>query len=205
MSTRTSWHVPRLVAGALAVALASACSETPASPDVSRPSQQPAFATADPGIVAHVSIGSNDICEAVGLPHGCDANFSLVANQMADGSVSGQWEDEFGKDASGAQLGGVHIAINCLEVDDYVIGTYSWPIAWVSGVVTQSTSPYFSVGEGVVTVALDRGTSQVDAFADLASFTVPLSLVGATSCHDRPDLPAFPGHGYTGQVVIWTR
>jgi len=185
--------------------LLAACGREPVAPDGSSPSQQPVLASTGNGVVQRVTVGSNDICDALGLSAGCDANFSLVANKWADGSVAGQWEDQFGKDGNGEQLGGVHVAVDCLEIDDYAIGTYSWPIAWIGGIVTQSSSPYFSVGDGVVTVVLDRGTSAGDPFADLLSFTTPLSATGATSCLDRPDLPAFPGYGFTGQVVITRR
>src|SRR5262245_40148629 len=52
-----------------------------------------------------------------------DANFSLVAIQYGDGSVKGQWTDQFGQGQ-----GGVHVAINCLVVQGNQ--------AWLSGFVT---------------------------------------------------------------------
>jgi hypothetical protein len=55
-----------------------------------------------------------------------DANFSLVAIQYADGSVKGQWSDQFGQGE-----GGIHVAINCL----FVQGNQ----AWVSGFITSGT------------------------------------------------------------------
>lgn len=195
----------RLLAGVLVVTSLSACSETTVAPEVSNVSSRAPMAVVGAGVVQHVSVGTNDLCLQLQLPNGCDANFSLVANKRADGTVTGQWEDEFGKDPTGVQLGGVHVAIDCLEVGEYVAGIYSWPIAWVSGVITQSTSPVYSVGEGVVTVALDRGTSAQDAFDDLVGFTTPLSYAGATSCEDRPDVSVPYGFRLSGQVDIWSK
>ncbi|MEJ2206886.1 MAG: hypothetical protein P8170_22590 [Gemmatimonadota bacterium] len=157
-------------------------------------------------VIQHISIGSNDLCRAMGQKPGCDANFSLVANKWADGTVKGQWQDGFGKDENGEQLGGVHVSIDCLRVEDYNIGIYSWPIAWVSGVVTRSSSPHYGVGDGVITLALDRGSSANDPFEDLASLTVPLSgFPAGTTCMDGPDLPVFLNVPFTGQVKIWYR
>ena len=103
-------------------------------------------------VVHRASIGGADICEAVGLPTGCDANFSLVAIEHADGSVSGQYHDQF---AGGI---GFHAAINCLNV----VGNK----AWVSGVITSG----FSSGSDVNALVVDNGTSQNDP-ADQLSFS----------------------------------
>lgn len=192
---------PALIATLLAFPLASCQnSTTTTSPLVASRSMD----VTGPGVVAHVSVGSNDLCLAEGLKPGCDANFSLVADKYSNGTVQGQWEDEFGKDANGNQLGGVHVAINCLVAEPFTVGTYTWPIAWVSGVVTQTTSPDFTVGEGVITVALDRShNTQSDRFQDLTSFTIPMSAIGVTSCQDRPYLPVYLNKPFTGQVTIW--
>lgn len=192
---------PALIAALLAVFVAGCQEPTTAAPAVgSRPSAD----LATPGVVAHVSIGSNDLCRALGMKPGCDANFSLEADKYADGSVKGQWEDEFGKDADGNQLGGIHVSINCLVAEPFTVGTYTWPIAWVSGVVTQTDSPYWYVGEGVITVALDRShNTSSDRFRDLTSFSIPMSDIGVTSCNDRPNLPVFLNKPFTGQVTIW--
>ena len=75
-------------------------------------------------VVHHVSVGTPDACVALGFEHpGCDANFSLVANQDADGDVSGQYSDRF------ANGDGFHAVVDCLVV----IGND----AWISGVITQ--------------------------------------------------------------------
>ena len=38
---------------------------------------------ADAQVIHHASLGGADVCEAFGLPPGCDANFSLAANLHA--------------------------------------------------------------------------------------------------------------------------
>lgn len=155
-----------------------------------------------PGVLAHVSVGSNDLCRAEGLKPGCAADFSLVATEYADGTVKGEWSDQ-----SGHGNGGVHVTVNCLDATYYVLPQESWPIAWVSGVVTESTNADMPVGTGVITVALDRShNTPSDRFQDLASFTIPMSsLSGVTSCKDEPNLPVFLGKEFTGQVTIWER
>jgi hypothetical protein len=97
-----------------------------------------------------VSVGGADLCEAVGEPTGCDANFSLVAVERADGTVVGQWQDSWG-----SGYGGIHVAIDCLLVDGNQ--------AFVSGVITKG----FAGGEDLtglvaVTTVIDNGTSQKD-------------------------------------------
>lgn len=190
----------------LASVLGLACSDTPASIDTDGPWLSPELARAGNGVVQHVSVGSNDLCPALGQPPGCDANLSLVANKWADGTVRGQWHDEFGRDADGAQLGGVHVSIDCLEIVTISIGTFTFDVAWVSGPITRSSSPGFVVGEIAVTGVVDRGTSANDTFEDLASFMFPADDVApGTTCADMPDLPVFLGVPFTGQVKIWSR
>lgn len=193
--------------GLIVSALGLACSESPVSPDAgSLSTQAPQLAARGMGVVEHVTVGSNDVCPALGLSPGCDANFSLVANKWADGTVRGQWQDGFGKDADGEQLGGIHVSIDCLEVMELNIGIYTFMVAWVSGVITHSSNPSFVVGEGAITGAVDRGTSANDLFEDLGTFSIPLSAFPpGTTCADRPDLPVFLGVSFTGQVDIWSR
>lgn len=93
-------------------------------------------------VVHHVSVGGADICEALGLPTGCDANFSLVANEMANGSVSGQWQDTFRINGQGVP---VHVTIDCINV----VGKE----AWVSGVITGGPSLVCSQSQGLRTMA----------------------------------------------------
>jgi hypothetical protein len=195
---------PNLIALAAVGLFAFGC-DSPTETTAESP--EPLFAKGGNGVIQHMSVGSNDICPGLGLPPGCDANFSLVANKWADGTVRGQWHDEFGKDENGEQLGGVHASIDCLEVSDFAVGIYSWPIAWVSGVVTRSSNPFYSVGDGVITLALDRGTSASDPFEDLLSFTVPLSAFPeGTTCTDMPELPVGAlNTPFNGQVKIWSK
>ena len=117
-------------------------------------------------VIHRVSVGGADICEALGLPTGCDANFSLVAIQKADGTVSGQWQDTFSQGN-----GGVHVAIDCLFVDGNE--------AWVSGVITNQ--PF--AGTRVMARVVDNGTSANDP-ADQISFTTASEL----GCDTAPDL-----------------
>ncbi len=101
-------------------------------------------------VIHHVSLGGADICEALGEPTGCDANFSLVANEKADGSVSGQWQDTF---VGGGE--GIHVAIDCINVIDNG--------AIVGGVITHGTVGGFDVsGLRAITAVVDNGTSAND-------------------------------------------
>lgn len=119
---------PALFAAVLAIAVAGCQDATAPSPLLSAGPSVNAM-DGHGQVIQHASVGSNDLCLALGLKPGCDANFSLVANKYADGTVQGQWEDEFGKDENGNQLGGVHVSVNCLVAEAYVVGTHSWPIA----------------------------------------------------------------------------
>lgn len=103
-------------------------------------------------VVNHASIGGADGCEALGLPTGCDANFSLVANLFADGSVNGQWQDAFRRSAPGE---GIHVAVDCL----HVVGTG----AVVGGVITKGIAFGVDVsGQRALTAIVDNGTSASD-------------------------------------------
>jgi len=91
-------------------------------------------------VVHRVHVGSPDGCGS--LP--CDANWSLLAIQYADGSVSGQFIDRFWGG------GGFHATIDCLYVDGSE--------AWVSGVITSG----WAAGEPVSARVRDNGTSAND-------------------------------------------
>ena len=111
----------------LVVALfAVACDETPTQPGPSEAQVVEAQFDAHAGnpVVRRLTVGGAD-AEVYGPP-GSDANFSLVALQRADGTVTGQWSDPYG----GA---GMHAEIDCLYVDGNT--------AWVSGPVTKHTNP----------------------------------------------------------------
>jgi hypothetical protein len=64
-----------------------------------------------------VHVGGQDICALFGLPLGCDGNFSLVAFQWPDGSITGSWTD--------GPFGG-NLVVDCLDV----VGD----VAWIGGV-----------------------------------------------------------------------
>ncbi len=115
----------------------------------------------------HVSLGGADICEALGLPTGCDANFSLVAVEKADGSVRGQWQDTF---AGGVE--GIHVAVDCVNV----VGTG----AVIGGVVTHGFVGGVDVsGQDALTAVVDNGTSANDP-PDQISFS--FFPTGGLSC-----------------------
>ena len=76
--------------------------------------------------------------------------FPLVANVYADGSVSGQYTDQFGHGN-----GGFHAVIDCVSI----VGN----IAWVSGVIKQGNLGTTDLaGVPVVTRVQDNGTSAND-------------------------------------------
>ncbi len=135
---------------------------------------------ANTGPVVHrVSVGGADLCTGLGLKPGCDANYSVIAIQRADGSVKGQWQDTFG--------GGIpiHVTIDCL----YVSGNQ----AWLSGVITGPVLPGLLV---IIRVA-DNGTSANDP-PDQISWS-ELDVYGG--CTAAPDLPLVDMN--EGQVKVW--
>jgi hypothetical protein len=111
-----------------------------------------------------------------------DANFSLVAIQYGDGSVKGQWSDQFGQGQ-----GGIHVAINCL----FVQGNQ----AWVSGFITSGTFGGADLsGLPVITRVQDNGGGNTP---DAISF----SFIGvAAACTTTPNLPLQPMS--SGQVNV---
>ena len=165
---------------ALAVALglvAGACSEQadPTSANDAGITSVTTTANAGGGVVHRVSMGGNDICVGLGLPPGCDANNSLIALEKADGTIRGQWHDQF---AGGV---GIHVPVTCLSV--------SGNDAWIGGVI--SNQPF--AGFPVVIRVRDNGTSANDP-ADQASFATV-----AADCTAQPALGLF---NITGQVKV---
>lgn len=139
------------------------------------------------GVVHHASMGGADVCEALGLPTGCDANFSLVANMKADGSVKGQWQDTF---AGGGE--GIHVKIDCLNV----VGNG----AVIGGVITNGTLGGVDVsGQRALTAVVDNGTSKNDPPDQLSFSFFPVNL----DCNAL--VPGnFPLFNLTnGQVKVW--
>ena len=137
----------------------------------------PAFAQ---GVIHHVSVGGHDQDPAGHT----DANFSLNANQYADGSAKGEWSDQFGQGQ-----GGIHVVIDCL----FVQGNE----AWVSGFIDHGNVNGVDVtGLPCITRVQDNGKSANDP-PDAISF----SFIGvATLCTAAPNLPLNPMTD--GQVTV---
>jgi hypothetical protein len=172
----------------LATAVVFGCSESAIPPTAQ--SDGPALpASVGSQVVHQATAGSPDICSAVGDKPGCDANFSLVAVQRADGSVTGEWVDRFSQVNGG---GGIHVAINCLNV----IGNR----AYVSGVVTQSSSSD-QVGQPALTKLVDNGRSANDPPDQIS---ISIIFPGVVDCNAAPAfddvIPLFAP--LQGQVVV---
>src|SRR5678816_3416673 len=106
------------------------------------------------GVQHFVSVGGPD----QDATNHTDANFSLVAIQHSDGTVTGQWADQFGQGQ-----GGIHVQINCL----FVQGNE----AWVSGFITSGTFNGADLtGLPVITRVQDNGDSANDP-SDAISFS----------------------------------
>jgi hypothetical protein len=172
----------------LGAAAAIGCSESAAPPTAQ--SDSPTMQASVGSQVLHsASAGSPDICSAVGDKPGCDANFSLAAIQYADRSVKGQWVDRTSQVNGG---GGVHVAINCLNV----IGSR----AYVSGVITQGNSD--QIGQLALTKVVDNGRSTKDSPDEIS---VTINFPGfAGDCNSAPAfddvIPLFSTP--QGQVVV---
>ncbi len=140
----------------LLIMFVTGCSEE-AAPTADSSIENPTGELSKNNVIHHVSVGGADVCEALGLPTGCDANFSLVAKMKADGSVSGQWQDSFGDGE------GIHVAVDCMNV----VGNG----AVIGGVITHGTvgGVDFS-GQRAITAVVDNGTSVNDP-ADQISFS----------------------------------
>lgn len=165
----------RIVSCLAVLALVSACGSPvePASSVVSFRGD----AAAKGAPVHRVTGGGSDF-----FAPGFDANWSLVAMQFADGSVQGHLTDAFGHGN-----GGVHVVIDCLEVEGNQ--------AWVSG--TAKGGIYD--GRTWLAQVQDNGRSAKDP-ADLISFSL-LAFEGSTvDCHTR--LPIDQFERQKGQVTI---
>lgn len=127
------------------------------------------------GIIHHVSAGGAD------TGPGRNANYSLVANMMADGSVKGQFSDRFGHGNTG-----FHATIDCMTI----VGTE----AWLSGVITQGIDGNGNdyTGQTVLTKVVDNGQT-----GDLISFSYINSSI---PCSAKPNLATFSSNG---QVKVW--
>jgi hypothetical protein len=165
-----------------AVALLAACNE-PSSPAASSALDGlSASSVASNGVLNRVSVGGSD--QDVTL--NTDANFSLIALQKGDGSISGEWSDQFGQGQ-----GGVQVDVNCLVVQGNQ--------AWIGGIIRSGSTGQGGVdlsGLAALTRVADLGRSANDA-PDAISFT----FIGlAVQCTAQPNLPLFPMTG--GQVTV---
>ena len=169
----------------LATAIAFGCMEGTVAPTAE--SDGPGLQASVGGVTHRATVGGPDICSGTDGTPGCDANFSLVAIQYSDGSVSGQWHDQFVQ-----PFGGVHVTVNCLVV----VGND----AWVSGV-----GPEHAFGNEWVTRVRDNGTTANDP-ADQLSFTLPVGqfvprLGGVRQdCNGTQDFRVFDAP--EGQVIV---
>ncbi len=177
-------HIPLIVAAAFALG----CSETAVAPTAQSggPTLQ---ASASRKVDHRATVGGPDICTGTGGQPGCDANFSLVAIQYADGSVRGEWTDRFSQVNGG---GGVHVVVNCLSV----VGTE----AWVSGV-----GPAHNFGNLWVTRVRDNGKSAKDptdqiSFSDQVGRFSPRLGTTIQDCNGRQDNQLFDAP--QGQAVV---
>ncbi len=156
------------MAAAASVVFTLACEQTPTAADSTTLDPPDIRAAARGPLVHHASVGGADICEALGLPTGCDANFSLVAKEHADGTVNGIWQDTF---AGGGE--GIHVAVDCLNV----VGNG----AVIGGVITHGTQGGVDVsGQRAQSAVVDNGTSANDP-ADQVSFTFIGTVVSCTT------------------------
>ena len=138
------------------------------------------------GKVVHTAIaGTNDACEAFGLPNGCDGNFSLNARLYEDGTASGEWQDTF----SGG--GGIHVKIDCAHFGE-TDGT-QWAV--IAGEVTNG-DPNFPGNRAVTLVVDNVFGSGVDAM----SFTFPFD--GDCQELDASDFNPYYFPIGAGQVII---
>jgi hypothetical protein len=139
-------------------------------------------------VVHHVTVGGPDACIAWGEKVGCDKNYSIVATQYADGSVSGQLSDN-----SPFLAVGIHAVIDCLVVDGNE--------AWVSGVITKGTllDGTSLVGGPIGARLRDNGVSAYD-LADQISFTEIEPHGNYAPCTERPAYELFDAP--QGQVKV---
>ena len=171
---KTAWFIP-------ALALAVACADTNA-PSAASPGALNASVNSGSGVINRVSVGGSD--QDVTL--NTDANFSLIAIQKGDGSIAGEWSDQFGQGQ-----GGLQVDVNCLVVQGNQ--------AWIGGIIRSGSTGQGGVdlsGLPALTRVADLGKSANDA-PDAISFT----FIGlAVQCTAQPNLPLFPMTG--GQVTV---
>jgi len=173
----------------LATAVAFGCSENAVAP-IAQSDFPTLQASVGSRVVHRASVGGPDACFSfvAGKP-GCDANFSMIALERADSSVTGEWQDQFAQ-FPGFGGAGIHVAVNCLVV----VGNQ----AWVSGVITASRIPGV-VGLGAVTTVVDNGRSANDP-ADEISLSFIDTGLDCVAASGIPGIPLFAAP--QGQVVV---
>lgn len=165
----------RLLSPLVVLAFAAACETAPTDPMAS--SSSASMNRGNGQIVHHVSAGGADW-----IGPGIDANFSLTAFELADGSVRGQWSDQFGHGN-----GGLHMTVTCLHV--------AGNEAWITGV---SRGGDFD-GRVWMTRMKDNGKSANDP-ADQISYSWLQPVGSQGDCHTMPQFPLFDQG--QGQVTI---
>lgn len=146
-------------------------------------------ASAAKGPITHfASAGGPDQCRAIEAKPGCDGNYSLVATQYADGSVSGRYTDRFGK------FGGFTAVIDCLSVVGHD--------AWVSGVITSGFFRDPDTNERFDFTGLDFAAKLHDGTPVGEPDQTSFSLLGeeADPCTDHPDY--LMNEVTEGQVIV---
>lgn len=178
--------------GMLPVALIGGCSniDAPTSAKDESTVQQVPYSNHNNGngnaVVHHVSVGGADICDALGLPTGCDQNFSLSANVKADGTVTGGvWQDTW---PGGGQ--GPHLALDCVNI----VGNG----AVVGGIITNKGPLQ---GFRALTAVVDNGTSAGEPY-DQISFVNPPGFLGFRPCDELTPADFFLFDLVHGQVKV---
>jgi len=170
--------------------LVPACADEPVAPLARRGGEAPQLSQG--GVVHRATAGGPDMCNWLGGKPGCDGNYSLIAMEMADGSVTGEWTDQFGPD------GGMHAVVTCLKVGPHPLFPGRLE-AWVGGVVTRPPS---QAGHPVITRLRDNGVSAKDLGDAIGRSIVDPEEEGlSANCQDEP-ASGF-GRVSQGQVKIW--
>lgn len=141
-----------------------------------------AMKSARGGVIHHVSAGGADAnVNPDTTKPGFNANYSLVANVMGDGSVRGQYTDQFGHGD-----GGFHATIECV----YIEGNR----AWITAVGTSGT--YGSInakGLYIYTSVIDGGKE-----GDQISYSYARKV--SVDCKKKPNTQMFDV--LNGQVTV---
>ena len=165
----------RLLSSLVALSFVAACESSTTAPVAA--SSSASLYRGNGAIVHQVSAGGADW-----VGPGVDANWSLTAFQLADGSVRGQWSDQFGHGN-----GGVHMTVTCL----HVVGNE----AWITGVADNGEF----AGRVWMSRMKDNGNSANDP-ADQISYSWLQPVGSQGNCHTMPQFPLF--YRTAGQVTI---